>query len=143
MGDIRSYDTDREENSETALFTATLRLDNNKYDVELEKFSTRSWLAETGGIFNIIYSFFYVVCFYLARYIFMNNLIGELFLVKSHNPAKDNTAVFRKENKTMKMAVESQLGKDEKKPEPSESGINRNSEGEFELDHKFVAKEES
>lgn len=143
MGDIRSYDTAREENSETALFTATLRLDHNKYDVELEKFSTRSWLAETGGIFNMIYSFFYVILIYLGRYIFMNKLIGELFLVKSHNSAKDNTKVFSKEYKTMKLAVKKQLGEEKKKPERLGSIVNRNTEGKFELDHKFVGKEES
>ena len=76
--------------SDTPIFKAFLRLDNKRLEVEIDKFSIRTWLAETGGIFNIIYSIFYVLFFYMARYIFMNKLIGEMFLVKV--PKKDEQA---------------------------------------------------
>jgi hypothetical protein len=85
-------------------------MDQNRLVVERNNFTIRTWLAETGGIFNIIYSIFYLLCFFIGRYIFINKMLGEMFYIKPIEKV-----ITKEEDQTVKGAYTLSKAKNEKK----------------------------
>ena len=110
MGDIREYFDSRVQESDSSIFSALLRMDQNRLVVERNNFTIRTWLAETGGIFNIIYSIFYLLCFFIGRYIFINKMLGEMFYIKPIEKV-----ITKEEDQTVKGAYSLSKAKNEKK----------------------------
>jgi len=91
MGKVReSYETrisDKNKSPEN-VFTAFLNLDHTKVILQRDNYTLRTWAAEVGGIFNMIFAVFYLMCYFMGRYIFMNKMIGEMFLAKPFKQEK-------------------------------------------------------
>ena len=81
MGEIRSYT--KNPDNET-IYAFTLELENQKIVISTHHYGLSTFIAEISGYWNCFYLFFYFVTMFLSRAIFMNKVLGQLFLVKKN-----------------------------------------------------------
>jgi hypothetical protein len=48
-------------------------------------YSLRTWVAEIGGFFEVLKVIFYLVTLFWSRHLFMNKVLGLMFLVKNNS----------------------------------------------------------
>lgn len=91
MRNIKSYgQAKRDPIKLPNLFSGYLRLDDSQMTIKPHVYKTKNWLAEIGGLARSLFFIFQIANMLLGRQLFLREIIGDLFLMKSESKSSQN-----------------------------------------------------